>query len=155
MKENDWNILVGVTDHEEGADLSTHLINYGWNADHCYSAESVMDTLLEGDYGLVILDDEILADSEWTLDELADSLPQETGAILIGDPGSTYPFETFGDRIRVIIRPYTYSLLHTLVENLLCSSGSSDQAEEGEDFWNDDILDLGFSPDDLQEYVNV
>ena len=84
MADYDWNILVGVTDHNEGADLSTHLINYGWNAEHCYSAEEVIDILLDNDFDLVILDEEIITDSEWTFEELEDILPGEAKAIILG-----------------------------------------------------------------------
>jgi hypothetical protein len=110
-----------------------------------------MDSLLEGEYGLVILDDEILSDSEWTLEELADSLPSETHAVILGDPGSVYPLEAFGDKIRVLIRPFSYSTLHSLVELLLCDSGVSN--EEEEDQWVDEEMDLGLSFDDLTEFV--
>ena len=152
MTDYGWNILVGVTDYDEGADLSTHLLSYGWNVDHGYSAEEVMDTLLDGEYGLVILDDEILSDSEWTLEELADSLPTDTHAVILGDPGSVYPLDTFGDKIRVLIRPFSYSTLHSLVEFLLSESAGT-VSEDEEDNWVDEEMDLGLSFDDLEEFV--
>ncbi|MCA9410237.1 MAG: hypothetical protein KC917_20785 [Candidatus Omnitrophica bacterium] len=155
MADYDWNILVGVTDHNEGADLSTHLINYGWNAEHCYSAEEVIDILLDNDFDLVILDEEIITDSEWTFEELEDILPGEAKAIILGEAGSFYPFEMFGDRIRVLIRPFSYNILHSVVELLLADSKPSLDDGEESDTWVDEEMDLGMSFDDLQEYVTV
>ncbi len=154
MSEFSWNLLVGVTDYNEGADLSTHLISYGWNSDHCYSAEAVMDTLSEGSYSLVILDDEILADSEWSLEDLADSLPGDTRAIIIGEPGSVYPLEAFGDKVRVVIRPFSYNLLHSLVEILLSDTSISNQGSNEED-WTDEDSDWRMSFEEFKEYVTV
>jgi len=155
MAGYDWNILVGVTDHEEGADLSTHLIKFGWNADHCYSAEEVMDALSDCEYDLVILDEQIVEDSEWALDELADTLPGEAKAILLGEAGSVYSVENFGDRIRILIRPFSYSILHSLVELLLASHKPLTGDEEEGDAWVDEEMDLGMTFNGLEEYVTV
>jgi len=155
MKDYEWSILVGVTDYDEGADLSTHLISYGWNVDHCYSAAAVMDTLFEGEYDLVVFDDELLTDSEWTLEEIADSLPGETRAIIIGEAGAVYPFENFEDRIRVLIRPFSYNLLHSQVEMLLSDLKPASQPGEEEEDWVDEDDMWEMSIDDLTEYVTV
>ena len=155
MSDQNWSLLVGVTDFDEGADLSTHLISYGWNVDHCYSAEAVMDSLMEGEYGLVILDEEILAESEWTMEEIADSLPADTRAIIIGDPGTVYPVETFGDKVRVLIRPFSYSLLHSLVEMLFSDAQLAGLPEEEEGGPTGEERGWGMSYEEIAEFVTV
>lgn len=154
MKNYDWNLLVGVLDHEEGTDLSTHLIAFGWNVDRCYTAEEVMDALEEADYGLVIVDEESLSDSEWTVEDFADAIPTETRAIILGSPGSVYPIDSLGDRVRVLIRPYSYSTLHSLVETLLMDEVSEFEEEEDEE-WTEGETEFGSLLDELEEYARV
>jgi len=116
MSPMQTNSLVGITDYDEGTNLSRYLIAHGWNADHALSLEEVLAELKNGTYGLVVLDEEMLSNSQWSLDEYLDAIGPETAVLVLTEPGSLLATEIPSEACSVLQHPYTNENLRLAIE---------------------------------------
>jgi DNA-binding NtrC family response regulator len=118
------NSIVGITDYDEGTNLSRYLLQHGWNAEHACSAEEVLLDVEEGGYGLVVIDEEMLEESTWTLPEYLEAIGPDIGAIVLIEPGSRIGEEVEGDACRFVQHPYTYESLRLAIESTVENMGA-------------------------------
>jgi len=124
------NSLIGITDREEGTNLSRFLMKHGWNAEHVSSAEELLADLVEGSYGLVVLDEELLNDSQYSLSEYLEEVASQTAVLVLTEPGSPAMEDLLDFPCAVLQHPFSYESLRIAIERMV-----------GEDFGDEDFLD--------------
>ena len=127
------NSLVGITDYDEGTNLSQYLISHGWNADHAVSAEQVLEDNEDQIYGLIVLDEEILSESQFSVPDYLEQLGEGTPVLVLTEPGTqNAPFSGY-DGVGVLQHPYTFESLRMAIDDVVkpryCDD--ADLAEEG------------------------
>jgi len=116
MPRTRMNSIVGITDYDEGTNLSCYLLQHGWNAEHASSADEVLSDVEEGGYGLVVIDEELLQESNWTLPEYLEAIGPEARTIILTEPGSHLPEDVDQPTVRFVQHPYTYESLRLAIE---------------------------------------
>lgn len=131
MSLKSMNSLVGITDYDEATNLSTYLIGHGWNADHASSPEQLLADLEEGSYNLVVMDEGILSDSEWSLDEYLQEIGPEVSVVVLTQPGENWEDDLAGDESLVVLQhPYSCWELKSAIARVTQMSSLSDDSEE-------------------------
>jgi len=116
MAKARMNSIVGITDYDEGTNLSCYLLQHGWNAEHACSAEEVLSDVEEGGYGLVVIDEEMLEESNWTLPEYLEAIGPEARTIVLIEPGSRIGQDLDQPACRFVQHPYTFESLRLAIE---------------------------------------
>jgi DNA-binding NtrC family response regulator len=135
--------LVGITDYDEGTNLSRYLIGHGWQADRAMTPEEVLADLDEGGYGLVVLDEEMLCESVWSLPDYLEEIGSDTAVIVLTEPGSRLRGSLPGGIVSFVEHPYTYEALRLAIDRMV--SGRYDEEEcspADDDFLLDEEDDL-------------
>ena len=148
MAQARMNSIVGITDYDEGTNLSRYLLQHGWNAEHAASAEEVLLDVEEGGYGLVVIDEEMLEESSWTLPEYLEAIGPEVGAIVLIEPGSRIREEIDQDACRFVQHPYTYESLRLAIESTV---GSEDELVDEAYGEFAEVLDGEFGDEDSDD----
>ena len=134
------NSLVGITDYDEGTNLSCYLMNHGWNTDHALSAEEVLEDLEDGNYALVVLDEELLSDSQWTLQEYLDEIGPEVSVLVLTEPGSHLAQEN-PNGCAFLQHPYTNDSLRWALDRMTAELNLGSETDEEEEYSYDDCQD--------------
>ena len=119
--------LVGITDYDEGTNLSRYLIGHGWQTDHAMTPEEVLADLNEGGYELVVLDEEMLSDSEWTLQDYLEEIGSNTAVLVLTEPGSRLRGSLPSGMCDFVEHPYTYENLRLAIDRMV--SGRYDEED--------------------------
>jgi DNA-binding NtrC family response regulator len=132
-------------------------MNHGWNADHAISAEEVLDDLEDGNYSLVVLDEELLNDSQWSLQDYLDEIGPRTSVLILTEPGSHLSEETLAMGCAFLEHPYTLENLRLTIERMVSITSAPDieEEEEGEYAYdNDDEAeeDYDWEPD-MEQFI--
>ena len=141
-----FNSLVGITDYDEGTNLSSYLLGHGWNAEHANSPEEVLADLAEGGYGLVILDEQMLSASQWSPAEYLEAIGPETAVLLLTEPGRSKPEGLIEESLIILQHPFSYETLRLALDRLV-ERTSLDEDEEG---WEEAYTD-GYGGDEEEE----
>lgn len=135
MRTHTLNSLIGIPDYDGSTNLSTYLISHGWNADHAVTAEEVLSDLDEGVYRLVVLEDSLLVDSQWTLDEYLEEIPAEV-SVLVLTQGPSDSLEEVHDRNLAFLKhPFSDLELRYAVDRITHHDSEEDEGGD-EDGWN-------------------
>ncbi len=133
MSLKSMNSLVGITDYDEATNLSTYLIGHGWNADHATSPEQLLADLEEGYYNLVVMDEGILSDSEWSLEEYLQEIGPEVSVVVLTQPGETWEDDLAEDGNLVVLQhPYSCWELKSAIARVTQMNAYSEDNEEEE-----------------------
>lgn len=116
MTKARMNSIVGITDFDEGTNLSCYLLQHGWNAEHACSAEEVLCDVEEGGYELIVIDEEMLEESNWTLPEYLEAIGPEARTIVLIEPGSHLLEDADQANCRFVQHPYTFESLRLAIE---------------------------------------
>ncbi|MCG3196452.1 MAG: hypothetical protein HUU16_13855 [Candidatus Omnitrophica bacterium] len=148
MHTRPLNSLVGICDYDEASNLSTYLISHGWNADHATSPGEILADLEDGNYALVVLDEEMLNDSEWTLDEYLEEIDPEVTVVVLTPPESRNHSGLAEGNLAFLQHPYSsWDLRSTLAKvsqmGLSEEDGEEDASEgyyeEEDSLYEDDL----------------
>lgn len=149
MRSRPLNSLVGIGDYDEASNLSTYLISHGWNADHATSPGEILADLEDGNYALVVLDEGMLADSEWTLDEYLEEIDPEVTVVVLTPPESHNHSGLAEGNLAFLQHPYSSWDIHstlTKVARMEPFEGESEEeslegfyGEEEESLYEDDL----------------
>ncbi len=133
MSLKSMNSLVGITDYDEATNLSTYLIGHGWNADHASSPEQLLADLEEGSYNLVVMDEGILCDSEWSLEEYLQEIGPDVSVVVLTQPGEKWEDDLAEDENLVVLQhPYSCWELKSAIARVTQMNAGSDDTEEEE-----------------------
>jgi DNA-binding NtrC family response regulator len=154
MSLKSMNSLVGITDYDEATNLSTYLIGHGWNADHASSPEQLLADLEEGNYNLVVMDEGILSDSEWSLEEYLQEIGPDVSVVVLTQPGESWEDDLTGDDGLVVLQhPYSCwelkSAIARVTQMTACSEDSEEEETQGEGTEEED----SFLCDELESAV--
>jgi len=145
MTKPHMNSIVGITDYDEGTNLSCYLLQHGWNADHACSAEEILSDVENGGYELVVLDEEMLQESNWTLPEYLEALGPNARTIILVEPGSRLGEDLDQLTCRFVRHPYTYESLRLAIE------AAVDAAQDEEDESFEEFADVLNGEDTTEE----
>lgn len=131
MPSGNLNSLICIPDYDEATNFSTYLIGHGWNADHAYSPEQLLMGLDEDNYHLVVVDLEMLADSEWSLEEYLEEIGPDLPVVVLTQPGGQSNMELIQlEGLVVIQHPYSAWDLKSAIAKVTRALPDIEEGEE-------------------------